>query len=70
MSDAVKILNEMLVDIKNHQRDKKSLLPMYISSRLDLSLKTYYSELMNNFTALSGYNEKNVLKQLTKENKN
>ena len=60
----VDMLNSMLDDIKNHQRDKNTLLQNYIQIRLEAGLKSYYSSLMSSLKTLEKYDEKKVLKKL------
>ena len=62
------ILIKMLSNIKNHQRNPDQLFEYYVQKRLDKSLQTYYKQLMSSFSSLSSYDEKNVLKQLVKDN--
>ena len=60
-------LENMLIDVKKHQRDVKELLPKYIEQRLDTSLQNYHKQLVNSVEALSTYDEQAVLKQLNKK---
>ena len=66
MSNCEMILKKMLRDVQDHQRDKNSLLQMYVEKRLDASLMLYYRQLVENMDALSKYNEEKVLKKLIK----
>lgn len=62
------ILSEMLSDVKNHNRDKSTLLTYYIQERLQKSLKSYYKILAESLEGLNTYtNEKKILKQLVKK---
>ena len=65
-SNCETILKSMLQDVKNHQRDKDTLLKMYVEKRLEASLNIYYGQLTSSVKNLSQYNEKNVLTKLIK----
>lgn len=65
-SNCETILKSMLQDVKNHQRDKDTLLKMYVEKRLEASLNIYYGQLTASVKNLSQYNEKNVLTKLIK----
>lgn len=57
----------MVQDIKDHQRPKSQLLPMYVAKRLNKQINSYYKDLLSNYDALVAYNEMKVMKRLTKE---
>ena len=61
------ILKSMLKDVKEHQRPKNTLLEFYVTTRLDKALNTYYAQLLENYSILSGVNEVKVLKNLVKD---
>lgn len=61
------ILLDMLKDIKEHQRDSSTLLEGYVQARLDKSLQTYYSELIESFNSLQRFDEVKKLRQFTKK---
>lgn len=66
MSNCEQILKNMLADVKAHQRDQTHLLARYVEKRLDASLTTYYKQLTESVKSLSHFDEKHVLKKLTK----
>lgn len=64
-----RMLLHMLDDLNNHHRKRKELLPEYVNSRLDKSLKNYYEELISNYDALIRKDAAKVLRAMNKETK-
>ena len=64
-----RMLLHMLGDLNNHHRKRKELLPEYVNSRLDKSLKNYYEELISNYDALIRKDAAKVLRAMNKETK-
>lgn len=60
-------LLEIIGDLQNYKRDKKTLLSSYINIRLNDSLKMYYKEMTNSFNYLKYRNEVTVSKSINKE---
>ena len=61
------VLKNMLNDVKAHQRPREKLLEFYINLRLDKALDTYYKQLVESYSIISGINDIKVLKNLAKE---
>lgn len=62
-----KNLLEIVDDLQNYKRDKKTLLSSYINIRLNDSLKMYYKEMTDSFNYLKYRNEVTVSKNINKE---
>lgn len=56
----------MLRDIKKHERDKDNLLAYYVQKRLNLSLDSYYSDLVNDYDMLTHRDSLRVLKEISR----
>ena len=63
----IDILNGIAKELKEHKRDKKALLEMYIEKRLNDSLSVYYKELSNSVNYLEYKNSIKVMRKLNKE---
>lgn len=57
----------MLLEVRAHNRNKKDLISYYIQDRLQKGLETYYKSISASLDSLKKYDEKNVLKKLTKK---
>lgn len=64
-----KMLLQMLEELASHHRNKKDLLPIYVNTRLDKSLKNYYEELLNIYDSLVRKDAAKVLKKMNREEK-
>lgn len=51
-------------DLSKRHRDKNSLLLMYVQSRLNESLKSYYSDLSKSASYLANRNPTNVINRM------
>lgn len=68
--DAVTTLERMISDLDHHKKSKRELLPQYIQTRLDLSLKNYYEDLMKAYDAITRKDAAKVIKRaFSKEKK-
>lgn len=56
-------LNDILEDLSHHHRNKEELARIYIQSRLNKSLNTYYQSLIKTFEYLDYRNEDNLLRK-------
>ena len=66
-NNAIQIIEGMLLEIQNHKRDKKDLLPFYVSKRINKQIQTYYKQILDSYKILSHQeNEINVVKNLIK----
>ena len=63
MSDIIDTLNNMIFDLKKHNRSKQELIEDYINSRLDKSLKSYYEDLMQTYNSITKRDAARVLKK-------
>lgn len=61
------ILAKVDKDLSFYTRSKKELLPMYISTRLEESLKQYYNELQESFDLLTSVDHVNYLRRVLKK---
>lgn len=69
MADPEKILRHMLSDLDKHRRPRKELLSDYIQSRLDLSLKNYYEDLMKAYDAITRKDAAKIIKRVFSKEK-
>lgn len=56
----------MLGDIKRHKRNKDTLLAHYVQKRLNLSLDSYYSDLINDYDVLTHRDSLKVLREINR----
>ena len=59
-------LDNMLSILAEYKRDKKDLMPMYISERLNRSFNQYDKELQQSIEFLTRKHEKSLLKRMNK----
>lgn len=59
-------INEILKDLKSHNHPKNKLLEFFINKRLNKSLKSYYSVLLNAQDRLLNKDEIKVIKDINK----
>ena len=59
-------LREMLTDLAGHQRDKNTLLSLYVEDRLNKTVNVYYKDMVTAARALSYYTPEKVLDRISK----
>lgn len=57
-------LQNIKQDLKNHHRPKGQLITFYVQTRLNQSLKAYYSDLSNSAHYLHARKPDNILRKL------
>lgn len=62
----IKVLYDMLNDLKQHHRDVSYLEEMYLEDRLNKSFKTYYDELRKSVERLCVADDIKVVKGLNR----
>lgn len=68
--DTIAVLKRMINELDQHKKSKKELLSQYIQTRLDLSLKNYYEDLMKAYDAITRKDAAKVIKRaFSKEKK-
>lgn len=60
-------LKEMIQDILKHQRNKNSLLSIYVEERLNKTVSVYYKGMLASAEALSYYTPEKVLDRMSKK---
>lgn len=61
-------LYSMLNDLQKYKRDKQTLMPEYVATRLDKSFNQYDKELQQSLQFLTRKHEKSLIKRLKKLN--
>ena len=59
-------LYHMLDEIQNYKRDKNTLMPQYVTERLDKSFNQYDKELQQSIQFLTRKHEKSLIKRMKK----
>lgn len=59
-------LSIILKDLNNHKRNKSQLLEEAVQKRLDLSLQTYYRDILESYEFLSSRNALKLARKLNR----
>ena len=59
-------LNIILNDLNKRNRSKSKMLEQFVSNRLDASLNTYYSELLESYEFLKSRNQLKLAKKINR----
>ena len=59
-------LYSMLQELNNYKRDKSTLMPQYVTERLDKSFNQYDKELQQSIQFLTRKHEKSLIKRMKK----
>ena len=57
----------MLSELQQYKRDKNTLMPLYVSERLDKSFNQYDKELQQSIQFLTRKHEKSLIKRMKKD---
>lgn len=55
------------LELNKHHRDKSKLLEYYINTRLNKTIDSYYSDIMDNYNYLNNRNEFNMMKRISRK---